>query len=273
MSASPYIGLLKLALIVPLLAYLGLVLFALIFANGLIFPAPSPGKEADSGLTRFSHNEKGHEVTLRYIQNPDSPFLVFYHHGNGEDLSRIEDRLEALSEAGFSVLAWNYPGYGSSDGRPSEREVLRIAAKIWESIPDSFGFSHQQTLLYGRSIGSGPATWLASQGEAAGLIIEGGFTSIFDVALPVKLLPWDIFDNEARLAGVRCPVLIIHGTRDETVPYSHGRALFEAAPSPKFFLWISGGMHNDLIEGYPENYLSSIGRFRDFLLGNTVQLP
>ncbi|HKJ89958.1 MAG TPA: alpha/beta hydrolase, partial [Oceanipulchritudo sp.] len=193
MSASSSIGLLKLALIVPVIAYLGLVLFALLFANGLIFPAPAPTPdyEVDAGLTRFRHNDMGEEVTLRYIENPGSQLLVFYHHGNGEDLGRIEPRLDALVKAGFSVLAWNYPGYGSSDGRASEREVLRVAAKIWDSIPETYGFSHHQTVLYGRSIGSGPATWLASRSEAAGLIIEGGFTSIFDVALPVKLLPWD----------------------------------------------------------------------------------
>lgn len=273
MSASSSIGLIKLVLIVPVIAYLGLVLFALLFANGLIFPAPAPSYETDTGLTRFRHNDKGEEVTLRYLENPRSRLLVFYQHGNGEDLGRIEDRLNALVKAGFSVLAWDYPGYGSSDGRPSEREVLRIAAKIWDSIPETYGFSHQQTVLYGRSIGSGPATWLASRNEAAGLIIEGGFTSIFDVALPVKLLPWDIFDNRARLAGVRSPVLIIHGTLDETIPFSHGQALFEAAPSPKFFLWVSGGLHNDLIEAYPENFFSSIAHFRDHILENAVLSP
>ena len=273
MSASSSIGLLKLVIVIPLIAYLGLVFFALLFANGLIFPVPAPGYETDRGLTRFRDNEKGQEVTLRYLENPRSQLLVFYHHGNGEDLGGIEDRLNALLRAGFSVLAWDYPGYGSSDGRPSEKEVLRIAAKIWASIPETYGYSHQQTVLYGRSIGSGPATWLASRNKAAGLIIEGGFTSIFDVALPVKLLPWDIFDNKARLADVRAPVLIIHGTRDETVPYSHGQTLFEAAPSPKFFLWVSGGKHNDLIEAYPESYFSSIADFREHILENAVLVP
>jgi pimeloyl-ACP methyl ester carboxylesterase len=265
MSATFSIGLLKPVAIAVALAYLGLALFALLFANRLVFPAPAPGYVDGPGLLKFTYNQRGDQVTLQYLNNPTSPWLVYYHHGNGEDLAGVRDRLEALHRAGFSVLAWDYPGYGTSDGRASERLVLQIAEQIWHGIPDSFGYAPDQIILYGRSVGGGPATYLASRQDAAGLILEGTFTSIFRVGIRVNILPWDLFDNLKHITAIRCPVLLLHGTHDETVPFRHSQQLLERAPAPKSFTWFDGGRHNNLLDAYPEIYSSSIRRFRDSL--------
>lgn len=261
MQAPSGIGFVKLILFLPGLAYLLLVLFALLFGNRLVFPAPPSGYSDSEAIIKFPYDTEGNTVSVLYLDNPGSRYLIYYHHGNGEDLQSVLPRLQGLRRAGFAVLAWDYPGYGTSDGSPSEKLVLQVADQLWETIPRDFGYLPDQVILYGRSLGSGPATWLASRHEAAALILEGAFTSTFRVGIPVKLLPWDIFDNLSRIGSIRCPVLILHGTDDGTIPFSHGRRLYESAPDPKGFTWVQGGKHNDLIEVYPDTYYSSLERF------------
>ncbi|MGC9452267.1 MAG: alpha/beta hydrolase [Oceanipulchritudo sp.] len=258
-------SLLKLVAVLLVLGYLGLALFAALFANRLLFPAPPSGYSDSPEILKFRYGESGTAVSMLFLANPGSPYLVFYHHGNGEDLQSVLPRLQGLREAGFAVLAWDYPGYGTSEGRPSESLVLEIAGRIRDAIPEITGYPKDRTLLYGRSLGGGPAIWLASREEAAGLILEGVFTSVFRVGLGINILPWDLFDNIKRIRSIRCPVLVMHGTRDGTVPFRHGVRLLEAAPEPKFFTWFDGGKHNDLIEAYPDAYYSSIRKFVEFM--------
>lgn len=254
----------RVSLLTIVFGYLGLAGFALLFAKRLTFPVP-PSSYADTPDSLKFTPPNGPRVTLRYLPNPDSPFLVLYHHGNGEDLGNIESRLHTLHEAGFAVLAWDYPGYGTSDGQPTEAGLLEIAAALLESIPERFGYPVERTLQYGRSLGGGPATWLAARHPVPGLILEGTFTSIFRVGLPVNILPWDLFDNRREIGAVRCPILILHGTDDETVPFSHGKELYALAAGTKFFAWFDGGRHNNLIEAFPQTYGDSIRAFKAHL--------
>ncbi|NDV62106.1 alpha/beta hydrolase [Puniceicoccales bacterium CK1056] len=248
-----------------MISYIGLAGFAFLFANKLVFPAPPPGYSDSPDLLKFTYNEEGNQVSMVFLENKRASRLVFYHHGNGEDLQSILQRLQVLREMGFAVLAWDYPGYGTSDGKPSERLVNEIARGIFNSIPEQFGYDTREIILYGRSVGGGPAVALAAREKVAGLILEGVFTSVFRVGIRYNILPWDIFDNLALIENIRCPVLFLHGSDDRVVPFSHGKALMEKAPKPKFFSWFSGGGHNDLIESYPESYYSSIRRFTEFL--------
>ena len=252
-------------IIILVLGYLGFVCFAALFANRLIFPAPPPGYEDTADIIKFRHNDKGDCVSMIYLPDPDSRHLIFYNHGNGEDLHSILPRIEALKKMGFSVLAWDYPGYGTSDGKPTEKLVNSIAEKILETIPESYGFAHEKVILYGRSLGGGPVVRLATKYACAGLILEGTFASIFRVGLPVNILPWDIFDNLKRINSIKCPSLFIHGTHDRTVPFRHAKKLYNKAPEPKFFAWMDNGKHNDIIDEYPESYSGSLSRFEEYL--------
>jgi len=265
MPSPPSIGFLKLLLLGIVTAYLVLAIFALLFGNRLSFPA-LPSTYIDSeDIMKFSYAEDRSAVSMVFLKHPESRYLVFYHHGNQEDLQSILPRLEALRSSGFSVLAWDYPGYGTSNGRPSEDLILEISAQIMESVPAALGFSQEQVIQYGRSIGSGPAIALARRLPAAGLILEGAFTSIFRVVTRIRILPWDIFNNIKNIGAVHCPVLFLHGTDDKTVPFHHGRTLYNRAPEPKFFAWFETGRHNDLPTDFSDTYLSSVSRFREFL--------
>ena len=170
MSSMPSIGFIKLLLLLPFLAYAGLMAFAFLFANKLVFPVPPPGYSDSPDIIKFRYNEKGESVSMVFLDNPGSRYLIFFHHGNGEDLHHSLSRMKALQKAGFAVLGWDYPGYGTSDGRPTEAIVLEVAEKILTAIPSSFQYPADRLIHYGRSLGGGPATALASRYPAAGLI-------------------------------------------------------------------------------------------------------
>lgn len=263
----PSPGFIKLLLLLPVLAYVGLMAYAFLFANKLVFPVPPPGYSDSGEIIRFPYDKDGKSVALVFLEQPDSEYLIFFHHGNGEDLAHCLHRMQALHEAGFAVLGWDYPGYGTSEGKPSEKSVLEAARKIWKDIPQSYGYAPEKIIHYGRSLGGGPAIALAAEEPCGGLIVEGTFTSVFrlGIGLSINILPWDIFDNLSRIRKVRCPVLVIHGTHDATVPFTQGKRLFEAAPEPKFFAWLDGGTHNNAIEAYRDSYYSSIMRFAEFI--------
>jgi len=116
-------------------------------------------------------------------------------------------------------------------------------------------------VLYGRSVGSGPATDLASRVPIGGLVLESAFVSAFRVLTKVSLLPFDRFHNLRHIRRVRAPVLVIHGTDDEVIPASHGRSLYEAAGQPKQALWIEGAHHNDVLIVAGARYWSTLAAF------------
>ncbi len=252
-------------LLLPVAGYLGLCLYAALFTNGRVFPAPPSGYRDSPDILKFRYNEAGDAVSMVYLPTPGSSYLVYYHHGNGEDLQSVLPRLKFLQQMGFSVLSWDYPGYGTSDGRSTERRVQQIAELIWEAIPSEFGFRPEQVILYGRSLGGGPAIRLAVRHQAAGLILEGCFTSIFRVGIGASVLPWDVFNNQAEIRSIQCPVLVMHGADDPVVPFSHGLRLYQEAPEPKTFTWIGDGGHSDIIEKFPEVYYNSLTRFLELI--------
>jgi fermentation-respiration switch protein FrsA (DUF1100 family) len=117
---------------------------------------------------------------------------------------------------------------------------------VYRYVVDSLGVPPSRLVLYGRSVGSGPATDLAARVPVGGLVLESAFVSAFRVMTKVALLPFDRFLNLRHIRQVRAPVLVIHGTDDEVIPVSHGRRLYEAAAGPKQALWIEGAHHNDV---------------------------
>jgi uncharacterized protein len=157
-----------------------------------------------------------------------------------------------MHELGFSVLGIDYRGFGQSSAElPSEQIAYEDARAAW----DWLAHRHPQAARYifGHSLGGAVAVHLASEvGDAAGLLVEGGFTSIPDVVssfrwgwLPVGPLITQRFDAAARIAKVRMPVLVVHGSNDNLIRPDLGRALFELAPHPKRFVLVEGGSHHN----------------------------
>lgn len=225
-----------------------LLIVAVFFAERLIFFPPAPGYEDGSGLVKFQSTLGD---TIAAIERPAKPGMptILYTHGNGEDLGTVVDLVELWADEGFGVLAYDFPGYGHSTGKPLESHCEAAIEAAWKHLTGTRRIDPKSIVLISRSVGGGPTVWLAEHEKPAGMILMSPFTSAFAVRIPVPILPCDRFPNLKRIPQVSCPLLVIHGEADKLIPCSHGRKLIEAATvSDKRFLGIPGAGHDDLME-------------------------
>jgi fermentation-respiration switch protein FrsA (DUF1100 family) len=157
-----------------------------------------------------------------------------------------------LSAEGFDVLAFDYRGYGRSTGRPSEPGLRLDARAARAALVARAGVDATRVLYLGESLGGAVALALALELPPAGVILQSAFTSIRDMArlhyplIPPALVP-DAYPSLRLIGGLRAPLLVLHGARDEIVPLMHGEALLEAAPGPKSMHVLSDAGHNDVL--------------------------
>jgi pimeloyl-ACP methyl ester carboxylesterase len=201
-----------------------------------------------------------------YLPGREDAHTLLFLHGNAGNISHRLDSLRLFNELGLNVLIIDYSGFGRSGGKPGEQQTYEDARLAWTYLTQSRGVAPGRIVIFGRSLGGGVATWLASEETPGGLILESAFTSVPALAkkyypiFPVSWLARIRYDNASRLPKVRCPVLIAHSRDDEIVPIDHGRALFELARDPKSFLEMRGS-HNDgfLVSG--RSYGAGLARF------------
>lgn len=192
--------------------------------------------------------------------------VLLFCHGNAGNISHRLDSLKIFHDLGLSVLLFDYRGFGRSQGKPSEVGTYLDADAVWEHLVTARGFAPGEIIVFGRSLGGAVASHVAAGRDAAALILESTFTSLPDLGakffpyLPVRLLARHRYDNMEHLQRVRCPVLVVHSPQDELIPFTHGRALYAAAPEPKTFLEITGGHnHGFLVSG--DVYIEGLRRF------------
>ncbi len=237
------------------------VVLALVWgcANSMMYHPPH--SYVDGAQVRKITTKSGRKISAVYLSKPEAEFTILFSHGNAEDLGTCEDYLLEVHRRGYNVLAYDYQGYGTSEGKPTEKNTYEDITAAYEYLTNESGVRPERVIVLGRSIGSGPTVWLATQRPVGGMILEGAFTSIVRVGLGAKILPFDYYDNLARIDDVHCPLLMIHGRRDRVIPFKHGQTLYEKANEPKMSLWVEGANHNDLIETAGGTYWTAIGEF------------
>jgi len=211
-----------------------------------------------------------------YLPGREDAHTLLFLHGNAGNISHRLDSLALFNSLGLNVLIFDYSGYGQSGGTASEQQTYADARIAWDYLTHTRGVAPGRIIVFGRSLGAGVATWLATQETPAGLILESAFTSVPALAqklypiFPVRWLARIRYDNAARLPTVDCPVLIAHSRDDELIPISHGRELFALAREPKRFLDMVGG-HNDGFMVSGPRYRAGIVGFIDGLDGPMAQ--
>lgn len=243
-----------------LLVYAVATVLAWWLSQRLLFQPEAGSRRAPAGAVSVK-TKHGAEVSVFYLPNPAARLTLWYFHGNAEDLGDIEPRLRMLREAGFAVFACEYPGYGISGGVPSERSINEATRAALDYLRQRCGVAVGQILVYGSSLGGGPAVELASREPVAGLVLQSAFTSAYRVMTRWPLLPFDPFENLRKLPAVRCPVLVMHGEADDVVPIEHGEALFAAAREPKRFLRVKAAGHNDFVGVAGNAYWQALREF------------
>ena len=211
--------------------------------NAAMFHPPRPPYGTDlPGLVAMGPPDA--PVACVWSPAPGATRAVLFSHGNGEDLRYVHGRLDAFNRLGLSALAWDYPGYGRTPGKPTENTVYAAAETAFRHLVEERGFAASNIVLCGYSIGSGPACWLAEKHPDAGaLLLLAPFKSAVRVVTRVRVLPFDPFPNLARIPRTRCPVLVLHGTADRLIPAWHGEAVAAAAGDRGRFVPVPGATH------------------------------
>ncbi len=225
-----------------------------------------PAEFQEQWIPVGARNEKLH-AWWAPVAAPNAPVLL-YLHGARWNLTGSVTRIPRWNRMGFSVLAIDYRGFGKSvavDGAaPTEGRANEDAEAAWLYLTKQAPQSKHY--IFGHSLGGAMATHLALRfPDAAGLILEGTFTSIPDMIretrwgfIPVGFLVTQRFDSIDRIADIRMPVLVAHGTADDIVPFAMGERLFAAAKAPKRFLRAEGGTHHNLTASFFDDYQKAV---------------
>uniref|UniRef100_A0A0D9YNK3 Serine aminopeptidase S33 domain-containing protein n=1 Tax=Oryza glumipatula TaxID=40148 RepID=A0A0D9YNK3_9ORYZ len=217
---------------------------------------------AVTSTARRLRTKRGTEVVAMYVRQAGARLTLLYSHGNAADLGQMFELFVELSaHLNVNLMGYDYSGYGQSSGKPSEHNTYADIEAVYRCLVETYGASEENIILYGQSVGSGPTLDLASRlPHLRAVVLHSPILSGLRVMYPVKHTYWfDIYKNIDKIPLVRCPVLVIHGTADEVVDCSHGRALWELSKVKYEPLWVKGGNHCNL-ELYPE-YIKHLKKF------------
>lgn len=257
------------------IAYVIVVLLMMWLESLLIFPTWQipPGDWNPDGFAFEDvdfRSEDSTQLNGWYFEHAEPKAYVLYCHGNGEHLAHMGEYLDGLREEfRVSIFAFDYRGYGRSEGKPHEQGILADGRAAQQWLADRVGIQPEEIVLWGRSIGGAVAVQMGADQGARALILERTFTSLPDVAarhypwLPVRRLMRNRFDSLSRISQYEGPVLQSHGTADEIVPLELAKELFQAVPGDdKQFVVMPGVTHN---APSTEDYYTELARFLDRL--------
>ncbi len=201
-----------------------------------------------------------------FTVNQDAPTLL-YIHGNADTIVQRLPAIKGYIGLGLNVFIYDPHGYGNSEGTPGKSNFVSDAFAAYRYLTERMSIPPGKIILLGQSLGGVPALRMANSESVAGLILEGTFTNIRQLArdryplLPVWLLASTDFDNEREIRRLKIPLLIINGTADLTIAPYHSQRLFDIAPKPCEYVRIEGAGHTTMFETAPDVYYGAIVRF------------
>ena len=247
-------------ILIPVVVYVGLFIIAAFFPNYVLFRPPPSTYNDGPGIIKL-RTAGGQTISAKHHEYPGATYTILFSNGNGEDIGSVAPFAAELKDAGFNVFTYNYRGYGTSEGTPTEQNSYEDAEAAFRYVTGDLGIPMERIIVHGRSLGGGPTMELAAKHTIAGVILESTFTSAFSVPFNIRILPFDKYPNLEKLKNVTSPVLVIHGRRDQTISFVHGERLFAAVPGRKYSFWVDDAGHNNLFYSAREPYLRAI---RDF---------
>ncbi|KAL3744211.1 hypothetical protein ACJRO7_013464 [Eucalyptus globulus] len=220
----------------------------------LLFSGVTADKNMDVHLL---DTKGGNKIVATFWKHPFARFTLLYSHGNAADLGQMQELFIELR----AHLRVNIMRYFFSLNFPSEFNTYHDIEAVYNCLKSEYGIKQEDLILYGQSVGSGPTLHLAARlQKLRGVVLHSAILSGIRVLYPVKMTFWfDIFKNIDKIRHVNCPVLVIHGTNDDIVDWSHGKRLWELSKEKYDPLWVKGGGHCNL-ETYPE-YIKHLRKY------------
>lgn len=192
-----------------------------------------------------------------WIQSRPGTKAILFCCGSIGNISRELSTFAFLASLGASVLAFDYPGFGRSEGTPNEKGCYAAAESAWQHLVTHKGVAPGDIYIYGRSVGAAVAAWLSARHDCAGLILQSGLTSVPEVAafnyplLPSRWFCYIRFNTLRYLRAIRTPVLVMHSEADKVIPLRHSLRIFEEAPPPKRFFELNGDHYGNQWQSTP----------------------
>ena len=270
------IRLTKLGIALALTIYLGAALALRVFERSLVYvpgaravDEPAPELALNQRTVRFRAADSTLLSAWVVPANAagDTPWVVISHGNYGNIGYGGRPQFYAwFRDLGVNLLAYEYRGFGESEGRPSESGVYDDAEAAYRYLTDSLRVPPSRIILFGHSLGTGVTIELARRVPAAGLIVEDAYTSVTERGqevfplLPVKLIARSRFASIEKVGALTLPKLFLHARNDGTIPIAHGRRVFAAAAEPKEWVELDAG-HGDAYSAERARYYGAIGAF------------
>jgi len=232
--------------------------------------ASAPELSGVTGQNITFKNDRGEKLWAWYYNQPGAKYTVLLSHGNGGNMGYRTDTVSLLLDAGLSVLIYDYRGYGNSEGLPHITGICQDGLAAYSYLNQTCGIADDHIILYGESLGCSVTTNISTQKKCAGMILQSGFVSLYRIATeffpvlriyPGKLLSDPTMDNLSIVKLPHPPLLIMHGHLDQTVPFSHAKAIFSAACEPKRFLDLPQCGHCDICSEAQPEFSKAIAEF------------
>jgi len=194
-------------------------------------------------------------INALYFKSALSKGVVFYSHGNSRSLDDWAWIQEDFTSKGYDVLVYDYRTFGKSKGELNEQNLYSDARHLMSFLQEKF--EDERIVLYGRSLGASIATQMATEYHVKCLILETPFSSMLSMVhastpyVPVKYILRYKFNNKRKMQKLKCPVHILHGTKDELIPLRHAKRLRQSNKNPKSSLTIIEGANHNNVGQYP----------------------
>lgn len=243
--------------------------------NKLVFPAPAPSYTSQQFMGELvwipQTKATGRPaIPCLWLQHPrGSNKLLLYFHGNAEDLGYTFELMDLLRcSLNLHVMCVEYPGYGVYKGKCSAERVTEDAQNVFGYLVDCMGLRPKDIIVFGRSIGTGPATWLAAHYQPCALLLMSPFTSLKSVIKSVansfaSFFVKDRFKNINLIPYVKCPTFLLHGILDALIPYSNSQRLKGASTAP-CLLFTPENMDHNYFDFFDDLAIPLLGFFNEY---------
>jgi len=231
--------------------YLCLIAIGISYSDKLIFLPQKPSYSFTNDLLsipskNYSIPNTSNTIVARYLKNPGSYYTLLYSHGNAVDMGGLKQLQQKFYNHGYSIIIYDYSGYGLSEGDASEQQVYNDVQAIYDYLIKKQHLKPEQIIAYGHSLGAAIATELAHKNPVSSLVLESPFITAFRVKTIYPIVPFDKFSTIDKINQIHAPVFITHSRDDSIIPFWHSEMLYEKANQPKKSRWFNNSGHSGI---------------------------